>query len=203
MSSIRNRVQKMTHYALFIALILLLGISPIGFLVLPFGSLAFVQIPVTIGGFAFGWRGGAVFGIAYGLVNIFRSLMTPDAVAATILSISRYNILIIFFLLFVPRFFSGIFSALAYAAVPKNGKHNFLASCGGGLMGSVANTIFVIAGLYVWMTFTATGQLQAATLQVLIGTVGLMGIIEAAGAAILCGLTGRALSPVLNRLSAL
>ena len=205
----RNRVQKMTHYALFISIILLLGISPIGFLVLPFASITFVQIPVIIGGAAFGWRGGLVFGFTFGLVSLIRCFLTPDAVASIVLGMSAYNLLLIVMVLFLPRVLTGLFSALVYRAIPKKGNNNFLAAAVAGLVGSLTNTVFVIGGLYFFAydSYTAAlgvaGQSQFDVLATLMGVVGFNGLIEAAMATLLCGLIGRAISPFLKKLSTL
>ena len=199
----------MTHYALFISIILLLGISPIGFLVLPFASITFVQIPVIIGGAAFGWRGGIVFGFTFGLVSLIRSFLTPDAVASIVLGTSAYNLLLIVAVLFLPRVLTGLFSALVYKAIPKKGNNNFFAAAVAGFVGSLTNTVFFLAGLYflAYDSYAATlgmaGGSQQDVLKAVMGIVGFNGLIEAVMATLLCGLIGRAISPFLRKLSSL
>ena len=60
MRSIQTRT--IVLYGLFIAVIFLLGLTPLGYITLPIAAITTVHIPVIVGGYVLGNKGGAVLG---------------------------------------------------------------------------------------------------------------------------------------------
>lgn len=85
MRSIQTRT--IVLYGLFIAVIFLLGLTPLGYINLPIAAITTVHIPVIVGGYVLGKKGGAVLGFFFGLTSLMRCFTTPDATAAVILGI--------------------------------------------------------------------------------------------------------------------
>ena len=65
---IMRKIQTRTIvlYGLFIAVIFLLGLTPLGYISLPIAAITTVHIPVIVGGYVLGKKGGAVLGFFFG-----------------------------------------------------------------------------------------------------------------------------------------
>ena len=187
-------------YAFFVALVFLLGLTPVGYIYLPIAAIITVHIPVIIGADIFGVKGGALLGVFFGLTSLIQCFMAPDAVAAIVLGTSTgfglYNILLIVVVLFLPRILVGVFSALTYKAVAKKDKHRYFALGLSGFVGSMTNTVFLLGGLYVLafkQTAEAFGVAGEALLGAILGVVALNGLLEAGAAVVLTTAVGKAI----------
>lgn len=201
--------RRLVQYALFIAIIFLLGLTPLGYITLPIAAITTVHIPVIIGGFLFGVKGGALLGTFFGLTSLIRCFLTPDATAAIVLGFDTgfgvYNLLLIVMIIFVPRILTGVFSALVYKWISKVDRSRIGAMGVAAFVGSMTNTVFYLGGLYLFayeqaaagfglVTYTATSFLE-----VLLGIVALNGVVEAIAAVILGTAIGKVLLHVVNR----
>lgn len=201
----RNDTRQLVLYALFIALVLLLGLTPLGFIVLPIAAVTTVHIPVIVGGYTLGPKGGALLGFFFGLTSLIRCFTTPDAVAGVVLGtgtgFGAYNLLLIVAVIFLPRVLTGLLSALIYKALARSGRE-VLAMGAAAFIGSMTNTVFFLGGLYV-LAFPQTAAVMGvpgeALLKALLGIVAFNGVLEAAVAVVLCCAVGKALGVVLGR----
>ncbi len=198
----RVSTRTLVLYALFIGMIFLLGLTPLGYITLPIAAITTVHIPVIVGGYRFGVKGGALLGFFFGLTSLIACFMRPDAIAAIVLGTNTgfgaYNLLLIVLVLFLPRVLTGVFSALTYHALRR--KSETAAMGAAAFVGSMTNTILLLGGLYLF-AFEQTGAAfglaagftAAQFLNVLLGVVALNGLLEAAAAVIICTAVGRAL----------
>ncbi|NCB30849.1 MAG: ECF transporter S component [Clostridia bacterium] len=201
----KTDTRSLVLYALFIALIFLLGLTPVGYIMLPLAAITTVHIPVIIGGYVFGPKGGSLLGFFFGLTSLIRCFTTPDATAAIVLGtgtgFSFYNLLLILAIIFLPRILTGLFSAMIYKGLEKTGK-DVLAMSVSAFAGSLTNTVFFLGGLYVLafdQTAAAFGVPGEALLKAILGVVALNGVLEAVAAVILCCAVGKALKFMLAR----
>lgn len=201
----RINARTLVLYALFTALIFLLGLTPLGYIMLPIAAITTVHIPVIVGGYILGPQGGALLGLFFGLTSLIRCFTTPDAAAAIVLGTGTgfgpYNLLLILAVIFLPRVLTGLFSAWIYKSLSKPGR-DVLAMGVSAFAGSLTNTVFFLGGLYALAfsrTAAALGIPGAALLKALLGIVALNGVLEAAAAVILCSAVGKALKAVLER----
>ena len=82
-----NNTQKLTVYALFLAIMLVMGLVPgLGFIPTPFAALVIIQVPVILASYFLGYKGGIIFGAVFGITSIINCFIQPDAFAAIILS---------------------------------------------------------------------------------------------------------------------
>lgn len=201
----RNNTRQLVFYALFAALIFLLGLTPLGYIMLPIAAITTVHIPVIVGGYFLGLKGGSLLGFFFGLTSLIRCFTTPDATAAVILGTTTgfgpYNLLLIVAIIFLPRVLTGLFSALLYRLLSKTSRE-VLAMGAAAFLGSLTNTVFYLGGLYV-LAHSQTAQIMgvsgSALLKALLGIVALNGVLEAVAAVILCCGVGKALKAVLIR----
>ena len=193
-------------YGLFIAVIFLLGLTPLGYINLPIAAITTVHIPVIVGGYVLGKKGGAVLGFFFGLTSLIRCFTTPDATAAVILGtgtgFGAYNLLLILAVIFLPRILTGLFSSALYELIGGTGKRQIAAMGVSAFVGSMTNTVFYLGGLYL-LAFEQTANIMgvagSALLKALMGIVAFNGVLEAMTAVILCTAVGKALSAYINK----
>lgn len=201
--------RKLVLYALFAALIFILGLTPLGFIYLPIAAITTVHIPVIVGSYVHGPKGGALLGGIFGLTSLIRCFSTPDATAAIVLGTGTgfgpYNLVLVLAIIFLPRVLTGLFSGLIYKGMAKTGKE-LLAMGTAAVAGSLTNTVFFLGGLYVLafeQTAVAMGvageNLGAALLKTLLGVVAVNGVLEAVAALLLCSAIGKACMAYLHR----
>ncbi|MEG2377705.1 MAG: ECF transporter S component [Clostridia bacterium] len=208
----RTKIQTMTYLAIFIAIIFVLGLTPLGFIVLPFlpiAGITTVHMPVIIGSYSFGVKGGAILGFFFGLLSLIRCFMTPDATAAIVLGTGTgfglYNILLIIVIIFLPRILVGVFSALVYNAISRFDKSRVFAMAIAAFIGSITNTVFYLGGLYLFAFnqaaagFGLTNPTHGAFFKVLLGVLSVNGVAEAIAAVIICTAVGKALYSLNSR----
>lgn len=201
-----NRVRTLVLYGMFIAVVFLLGLTPLGYIYLPMASITTVHIPVIVGGYTLGKKGGATLGFFFGLTSFIKCFTTPDAIAAIMLGTSTgfgaYNLLLIVAVLFIPRILTGFFSAAVYQLIGGTGKRQAAAMGVSAFVGSMSNTVLFLGGLYILafeQTVAAMGVAGNALLATLMGIVAGNGIIEAIAAVIICTAVGKAISAYTNR----
>ena len=193
-------------YGLFIAVIFLLGLTPLGYINLPIAAITTVHIPVIVGGYVLGKKGGAVLGFFFGLTSFMRCFTTPDATAAVILGtgtgFGAYNLLLILAVIFLPRILTGLFSSALYELIGGTGKRQIAAMGVSAFAGSMTNTVFYLGGMYL-LAFEQTANIMgvagSALLKALMGIVAFNGVLEAMAAVILCTAVGKALSAYINK----
>ncbi len=199
----RNKTYTLTVYALFTAIIALLGFTPLGFVMLPIAAITTVHIPVIVGGYKLGVKGGAVLGAMFGLMSLIRCFTTPDATAQVILGTDTgfgfYNVILIAMIIFLPRVLCGVFSALTYKGIAKRDRSKIFAMAVSAVVGSLTNTVFYLGGLYIF-AFNASVEMMGLAnatyltlLRAMLALVSLNGVLEAVFAAIVCTLVGKAL----------
>lgn len=199
----RQKTLQMVYYALFIGIIFILGLTPLGYITIFLVGITTVHIPVIIGSYSFGVKGGAILGFFFGLTSLIRCFMTPDATAAIILGtntgFSAYNLFLIVAVIFVPRILVGVFAALVYKWLSKHDKTRVFAMGASAFVGSITNSVLFLGGLilFAFGQTAANFQLVNATYSVLVGTVisatAVNSIAEAIAAVILCPAIGKAI----------
>jgi uncharacterized membrane protein len=204
-----KNIHKMVLYALFTAIVLVLGLTPLGFVNLPIASITTVHIPVIIAAYCFGVKGGALMGFFFGLTSLIRCFTTPDAVAAIILGADTgfgfYNVLLIVMVLFVPRVLTGVLSALSFKGISRFDKSKFGAMGVSAFVGSMTNTVFFLGGLYIFAYneaargFGLENYTPLSFIKVLLGIVAFNGVLEAVTAVVICTAVGKAIFAYLNR----
>lgn len=194
-------VRKLTQYGVLVAFILILGLTPVGYIKLsPAASITLVHLPVIIGVYFLGLQGGVVLGLFFGLTSLISCFLNPDGIAAIVLGTNTgfglYNIVLILCILFLPRVLVGVFSALVYRALARPERSNVLAMAVAGVVGSLTNTVFLLGGLYLLafeQTAATFGVAGSALLATFLSIISVNGLLEAVAAGIICPAVGKAL----------
>jgi len=177
-----TKTSTMVTYALLIAIIVIMGFTPLGYLKVGAIEITFITIPVIIGAITMGPACGAVLGATFGITSFIQCFgMSPFGSA-----LLGINPILTFILCVVPRTLMGWLCGIIFKAI-KN-KSGFLVAS---LSGALLNTIFFVLGLVLMF-----GRTEYITTMIdslgggnifafLVAFVGINGLIEAAVCAVL------------------
>lgn len=149
--------------ALFVAIVAVVGMTPVGFLPGPIARFALTQIPVIIGSITLGPKKGAVLGFIFGLTSFLSNFYSGSFLAFAfnpfVSFISGPEKWLALVICFVPRTCVGILpfyvckgiEALAKKLFRKTNKiSTFLAYIVAAFSGTfIANTLFVMSLVYI------------------------------------------------------
>ncbi|MBQ7875369.1 MAG: ECF transporter S component [Oscillospiraceae bacterium] len=193
---IRSRkTSEMVKMALFIALIILLSVTPLGYIPLGTINATTIQMPVIIGAVLFGWKKGAVLGGVFGLTSLIKNTLQPNVTSFVFSpfipvfgeeSGSFWAVIISL----LPRVMIGITAAGVFAVLSKMKINKTVSSAAAGFCGSIANTILVMGGIYLFFgeSYSAAKDIAYNTLMAAVAaTITGAGIAEAVISAIVSG----------------
>jgi len=112
---INQKTRNLVMLAMFSAILLLMGFTPIGFIKTGAIEITLMVIPVAIGAIMTGPLGGAILGGLFGLIS-FAQCFGMSAFGALILNI---NPVLTFILCFFPRLLTGFLVGVIYRALSK------------------------------------------------------------------------------------
>ena len=196
-----KKTQYMTSMALFLAIEIILVVTPLGYI--PIGPLnaTTMHIPVIIAGIVLGKKAGAELGFVFGLIKatiqpgITSFCFSPFVTIGTMSG--NYKSLLI---AFVPRILLGYLAGLVFGIMKKNNREN-LGVVVGALTGAITNTVLVLSGIYIFFGeayASAVGVQYSTLVTVLLGVVSTNGILEAILGAIVSLAIYKALKPILK-----
>ena len=169
--------------ALFLALILLLGLTPIGLIPLGFINVTILCVPVIVGTLLLGLKTGLLLGLCFGGVSAlsaFGIYGTPSALAGALVAASPVLAAV---MCFFPRLMVPVVAHLVYKLISKGEPAKKRAVPFAAVAGSLTNTILYLGLMllfYVMMGIDSEGVLT------LIGGTGLIaGTSEAVVAALI------------------
>lgn len=199
-----KKTQYMTSMALFLAIEIILVVTPLGYI--PIGPLnaTTMHIPVIIAGIVLGKKAGAELGFVFGLTSLTKATIQPGITSfcfspfVTIGTMSgNYKSLLI---AFVPRILLGYLAGFVFEIMKKNNREN-LGVVVGALTGAITNTVLVLSGIYIFFGeayASAVGVQYSTLVTVLLGVVSTNGILEAILGVIVSLAIYKALKPILK-----
>ena len=127
----RNKKEKIFRLALlslFIAIILVMDFTPLGYIIMPNGfSITLLTIPIALGAVCTGITGGAILGFVFGLTSFIQAFglgFALDPMAPILFETNPFAYTVT---CFVPRIIVGIVAALIFKAFEKTNKVNIWA----------------------------------------------------------------------------
>lgn len=182
------KTRNMAYFALFIAIELVLTMTPLGYIRTPMLSITLMHIPVIVCGAVLGPAYGAGLGLLFGLTSVYNATTAPSAASfvfspfVTVAGISgNWTSLII---ALVPRILLGAIAGWLFAALNKKMKPG-MAGLITGIIATLCHTLMVLSLIYVlWgeQYAAALGSSYALLLGLLATTVVTNGLMEAAAA---------------------
>ena len=190
-----QKTSEMVKMALFVALIILLSVTPLGYIPLGAINATTIQMPVIIGAVLFGWKKGAVLGGVFGLTSLIKNTIQPNLTSfvfspfVPVFGEESGSFLAIIISLF-PRIMIGVVAALVFALLTKFKINKTFSSAVAGFCGSLSNTVLVMGGIYLFFgeSYSAAKDIAYNALMATVSaTITGAGITEAIVSAVVCG----------------
>lgn len=140
-----NRSRRTTLLGLLTAILLVLSMTPLGYLNIGPLAISFNMIPVAVGAAALGPVGGAVLGAVFGMTSFMQCLGIGGSSAMGVI-LFDINPLFAFIQRFVPRLVTGFLVGLIYKGVRKYARVH-VAGCVAGFFAALLNTVLFMGAL--------------------------------------------------------
>jgi len=176
MSNEKTKLFRITLISLFIALMLVMNFTPLGYITTGLFSITLMTIPVALGAACTGVTGGIVLGLVFGLTSFLQAfgigfMIDPSAAILFNISPLAYTTTC-----FVPRILVGLISALVFRAFEKKGKVGIPAFlCSAGIV-PILNT-FLFMSFYA-ILYKDTVLAGAAVMTVIFSALGINFLVE-------------------------
>ena len=197
-SNKKVNVKFMTELALLIAIIIIMALTPIGYIRTPIIVLTLITIPVAVGAIIMGPLGGAICGLTFGLTSLYMAMTAPSAMMGAFMAVNPFLAAV---LCIVPRVLDGWLCALVYKGLRRVTKNNPVTYYIAGISCPVLNTILFMSTLVLFFynseyVVSLRGSLGVTNaFAFVIAVVGVQALIEA----LCCGLVSGFVSQQLNR----
>ena len=154
MNTTRNpKIRQMVQLAILTALLLVLALTPIGYLRLGPFSITFMPVPVVIGAILLGPGGGAFLGLVFGLTS-FAQCFGIDPMGTTLMTI---NIFYTFVMTVVTRTLMGFLTAWVFRGMrslfeklPKSDKTKPVTYAIASAAGPLFTTVLFMSAMYIF-----------------------------------------------------
>ena len=201
-----KKTQHMAFMAMFLAIEVILVVTPLGYI--PIGPLSAttMHIPVIIAGITLGKRAGAQLGFVFGLTSLNRATIQPGITSfcfspfVTVGNISGNWSSVLIAL--VPRIILGYLAGVTFVFLKSKFNNENVAIISSALVGSITNTILVLGGIYFFFGKAYADAINIAynsLIVMLLGVVTTNGIIEAIIGAIVTLLAYKAIKPMATK----
>ena len=191
-----NKIRIMAQNGLIIAIMLIMAMTPLGYIKTPVVEITLMPVPVVVGAILLGPVSGLLFGAVFGITSFLQCIGFPTLswFGSMLFDI---NGLFTFFMCMIPRMLMGLLVGLIFEFLSKIDKTkivSYIISC---ISGAVMNTVFFLFFLTVFFgtsSFISGLQGDASLMVFLVSLVGINGLIEAG----VCAFVGVAISKVLS-----
>ena len=145
----KDNIRNLVLFAMFVALIGILFVTPLGMIPLGAINATTIHIPVIVGAIILGPKFGAALGGVFGLASFLKATMAPNLTSFAfsplipVPGLGRGSLWALV-IAFVPRILVGLVAYYVYALVKKLFKNDVVAMGVGAFCGSITNTIFVM-----------------------------------------------------------
>lgn len=210
MNSQKKRIQQLTLAAFFVAIEVLMAMTPIGYIPVGALSITTMHLPVILAGVLIGPKFGAEIGFVFGLTSCIRATLQPTVTSFVFTPFVQignmtgnfWSLLIAF----GPRILLGWLSGMMYRILVRKTKNKVVSAMVAAAVNTVIHTLLVLGGIWVFFAqpyaqalSITTGALATA----FIATITSNGILETILAAIVIPALVKALSSTTERMGLL
>ena len=201
-----KKTQYMSIMAMFLAIQIILVVTPLGYLPIGPISATTMHIPVIIAGIALGKKAGAQLGFVFGLTSVLNATFRPTLTSfcfspfVTIGGIGGNWMSLL--IAFVPRILLGYLAGLIYEKLCRKGINENVGIIAGALTGAITNTVLVLGGIYLFFGSAYADAIKVAydtLIAVLLGVVATNGIAEAILGEVATLLVCKAIRPITRK----
>lgn len=171
----------MVQLALLSAVLVVLNVTPLGFIPLPTIHITLMHLPVVIGAITLGPAAGGFLGGLFGLMSMITATVrgTPDAIVfSPFLSHSLWSVVIAM----VPRILLGLITAWLFLGFEKTKLSPRLSAGISAGVGTFLHTVFVLGSIYLFLGeryARETGIAYTALLAAFLTVISTNGVVEA------------------------
>ena len=139
-----KKTYELVIAAIFIALIAVLSLTPIGFLTLGVVAITFVHIPVIIGSITLHHRFyyGIIFGLAFGICSFLRALTSASVFEKFVFTDPRIAV--------IPRIVVGLAAVFVFRGISKIIKRKEIAYGLTAVAATLTNTVTVVGSVFIF-----------------------------------------------------
>ena len=189
----KKDLRRMVQIALLAAIMMVMSVTPLGYIPLPFMKATIMHIPVIIGACLLGPRVGAGLGALFGLTSVVMATINPNITSFVFTPFYSFNeqfhgSIWSIVVAMLPRILIGVVSGYVFILVKKVIKNDTVSLMLAGISGAMTNTIGVMGLIYIFcgeQYAIAGGKDPQLLLGIIIGIIATNGVMEAIIAAIL------------------
>ena len=206
MKQTKTDVRRMTMLAMFSGILLVMGMTGIGFIPLPVIKATTMHIPVILGAILLGPSGGAVLGAVFGFCSIWANTTTPNllsfAFSPFMTNEGFIGVLKSLWIALGCRVMLGLIAGWLWKGLKKLNVNESIAMPVSAAIATIAHTLLVMGSIYFLLAeqyAAAKNVAFSAVFGLIMGTVTASGIPEAIAAAVLVTVICKVLMPVMLR----
>lgn len=207
MKKVKQDTRYMATLAMLCGVLLVMGMTGIGFIPLPVIKATTMHIPVILGAILLGPKAGAVLGGLFGLCSIWANTTTPGllsfAFSPFMTTEGLIGVVKSLWIAMGCRILFGLISGWLWILVKKVCRKDYVALPLTASVATLTHTILVMGSIYLLLTqqyAQAKNVAVTAVFGLIMGTVTASGIPEAVVAAVLVTVIGKALLHLTARL---
>ena len=207
MSNRKTDTRYMALLAMFCGVLLVMGVTGIGFIPLPVIKATTMHIPVILGAVLLGPAAGAVLGGVFGLCSIWANTTSPGLLAFAFSPFMTTEglpgVLKSLWIALGCRILLGIIAGYLWKILNRLIKKDYIALPLTGMIATICHTILVMGSIYLLLAqqyAQAKNVALSAVFGLVMGTVTASGIPEAIAAAVLVTAIGKPLLHLMERM---
>ena len=141
-----ERLFELSALAILVAVTVVMGFTPLGYVHQGLIIITFMSIPVTVAATILKPRDAVLIGAIFGITSFVQAIIGTSTLTGAIF---RLNPVLAFLLCVVPRIFVGLFGGLIFKCISDVDKTNFISYAVTALAVPVMNTVLFTTTLYV------------------------------------------------------
>ena len=207
MKHTKSNTRYMALLAMLCGVLLVMGMTGIGFIPFPIIKATTMHIPVILGAILLGPKAGAVLGGLFGLCSIWVNTTTPGllsfAFSPFMSTDGLIGVLKSLWIALGCRIFFGFLSGCLWLLTKKVVKQDYIALPVVAAVSTICHTLLVMGSIYILLAqqyAAAKNVAITAVFGLIMGTITASGIPEAIVAAVLVTVIGKALLHLMMRL---
>lgn len=207
MNSQKKRIQQLTLAAFFVAIEVIMAITPIGYIPVGALSITTMHLPVILAGVLIGPGFGAGIGFVFGMTSFLRATFQPGVTSFVFTPFVQIgNMHGNFFSLLIafgPRVLLGWSSGMMYRIIVRKTKNQTFSAILSATMNTMIHTLLVLGGIWVFFAQPYADALSittAALATAFIATITTNGILETIVAGVITPVLTKALSSTVERM---
>lgn len=204
MNRSKKRIQKLTLAAFFVAIEILMAVTPIGFIPVGAINITTMHLPVILSGIILGPLYGAMMGFVFGMTSMLRATFAPGITSfcfSPFITIGGvHGNFWSLFIAFVPRITLGVLSFYIYLAMRRMKRSRITSSMVSAALNTLIHTLFVMGSIWVFFGNAYANAAGIGVGAVIITVLTSNGILEIILAAIVIPALVRALKPAMERM---